>query len=155
MWIWMIIMIIACKNANAVSVWKSVRKISGKLSLVIFLSQAALLQQPLALKVWKKTLYFTAWTFSLECYVKSDSPINKEKKGYFEDFLSIYLRPTAATVLCIIIMKLHYLTVPTSYASHIINVSVVNANARIEALGKAAWYRDISIIGLVGTNNIR
>lgn len=30
------------------------------------------------------------------------------------------------------------LSVPTSYASRIVNVSAVNADARIEALGKAA-----------------
>lgn len=63
-----------------------------------------------------------------------------EEKGHFED---LFLIP-ATKVLNSCNTRYNHnaassgLSVPTSYASRIVNVSAVNADARIEALGKAA-----------------
>jgi len=127
---------IRVQNCQCIS--KFVRKISRKLSLVILTHTHRLLWQSLlTLKVWKKPLRFVVWTFSLELQIIN--LINKEKKN----ILRICSRKIHLHLNCN--TRYNYdaappgLSAPTSYASRIVNVSAVNADARIEALGKAVW----------------
>jgi len=142
------------QNCQCIS--KSARKISRKLSLVIlFLSYMRIhlhtgcCGRPLlTLKAWKKPLRFVVWTFSLELQIINLWLI-KKKKTFWEfalDSFASKLQHALWSWRCTI-----WPIGTTSYASRIVNVSAVNADARIEALGKAAWYRDISIIGSVET----